>query len=87
VLSAATAGTANAPVVPLPKIVAATRIGNEFTLSFSTLPYFRYQVEASPDLVAWPTFGEVIPGDGTVKTITDDMTGVTKKFFRVRRLP
>jgi hypothetical protein len=59
--------------------------GTQFSLSFLSQPGATYQVEYSDSLAPpdWHPL-QTVPGDGTVKNITDPNATVTTRFYRIR---
>jgi hypothetical protein len=71
---------------PAPQVTALGRTGNDTSLSFTTFPGFSYRFENSNDLTQWFQLGDLIPGDGTVKTATNSSTD-PHGFYRMTRIP
>ena len=69
---------------PAPIIFAPTKVGNGFLLSFQTEPGKTYKVNYADSLTApnWQTLFNV-PGDGSVKTVTNSAPGVAQRFYRL----
>ena len=63
------------------------RTGSVTTLTFSTAPGVRYQVEASTDLVNWLPLGLQQVATGNVLTVEDDSGSALRRFYRVRVQP
>lgn len=71
---------------PGPQITASSRTGNDTSLSFTTFPGFSYRHQYSENLGQWFQLGDLIPGDGTVKSATDSSAS-GRRFYRVGRVP
>lgn len=69
---------------PAPILFAPTRVGGGFVFSFQTEPGKSYSVSASDSLSSpgWQTL-TTISGDGSVKVVTNSVSGVTQRFYRV----
>ena len=69
----------------LPEMLASAVNGDEFTCSFVTIDGKNYKVEFKDSLddANWQTL-QSIPGDGSVKTITNSIYPVPQRFFRLR---
>ncbi|MCX7869290.1 MAG: hypothetical protein N2322_04995, partial [Terrimicrobiaceae bacterium] len=53
-----------------------------FVFSFLTIPNRWYQPQVSTDLQTWSPLGARIAGDGSIKSVTDPVTG-PRRFYRV----
>jgi len=69
---------------PSPTIFAPTKVGNNFMPSFPTEPGKTYTVQYVDSLSSssWQSLSS-IPGDGTVKTVTDSAPGVVQRYYRL----
>jgi PKD repeat protein len=69
----------------LPKILSPALSGDDFTFSFETLVGMNYKVEFKDSLddPGWQTL-QVIPGDGSAKTITNSGSAAPQRFLRLR---
>jgi hypothetical protein len=87
-------GTGNANLVltvnpePLPKIDSVT-VQNGITLSFLSLTNHFYSIEWLTNLLNnnWTTLTSGIPGNATSQTITDPITNVPARFYRLKVIP
>ena len=59
-------------------------VGSDFLLSFDTVPALAYVVQYKDDLTdpAWRVL-ETVPGDGTTKRVTNSMSTVAQRFYRL----
>ena len=66
-------------------IMNATRLGNDFVLSFYTQAGQDYTVEHSASLppLSWSNL-IVVPGNGTLVTVTNYNAPAGQRFYRVR---
>lgn len=74
----------------LPQFAGATAgINGQIQLSFNTLLGQAYQVQFKNDLgdAGWTTLGGIIPGTGSTLTASDDMTGSSRRYYRLLALP
>jgi hypothetical protein len=69
---------------PAPILLAPTKSGNDFVISFSTEPGKAYAVQYADSLEIpnWQSLAPVI-GDGSVKSVTNSAAGVRQRFFRL----
>ena len=69
---------------PAPILFAPARAGTNFVFSLQTEPGKNYTVNYAGSLAAtnWPTL-TTIGGDGTVKTVTNSVSGGTQRFYRL----
>ena len=69
---------------PAPILFAPARVGSGFVFAFQTEPGKSYSVSASDSLSSpgWQTL-TTISGDGSVKVVTNSVSGVTQRFYRV----
>ena len=59
--------------------------GVKFHVEFQTLLGRVYLVESTEDLQAWKAVpGGALSGDGTRRSVTDDITGIARRFYRVK---
>ena len=82
-LTLPTPGTANA----LTEFSAVTRAGNTVTLTFTTTPGLRYQVEMSADLSTWIPLGSEQVAIGSDLTVSDTSASGDHRFYRARISP
>jgi hypothetical protein len=70
---------------PSPILFAPTKVGNNFILWIQTEPGKTYVVQYTDSLAAlnWQNLPS-ITGDGTVKTVTNSVPGITQRFYRLR---
>lgn len=68
-----------------PTVVAASTVP-AVKVSWQSLVGQDYQVWSSPDLSAWSTFGDVIVGDNSIKSVYDTMAPPAQ-FYKVDELP
>jgi hypothetical protein len=73
-------------LLPPPVLTSTSLQGAQMLISFSTLPGLRYQVEYSTALGTWQPLGSVVPGDGSVKSVSDP-AGENRRFYRVTLTP
>jgi hypothetical protein len=71
------------PAGPEVRIVDFSHDGVGFSVSFETDAGASYVVESSSDLVTWNTI-HTVQGDGSVKSYSDPVAGVDRRFYRVR---
>ena len=74
----------------LPQFTGATAGSNgQIQITFNTLPGQTYQVQFKNSLAdaAWTTFGGTVSGIGSPMTVSDDLTGSSQRFYRLRALP
>lgn len=72
-----------------PEILVPTQVGidNGFlTIVFATQPDAMYQIQASDNLINWTNFQSVLVGTGAPAIFSEEITGTTKQFYRVRKL-
>jgi len=69
---------------PAPLLVLLTADGADFTFSFDTVAGVTYlvQFKDSLDDLLWQT-SESVPGDGTLKTVTNSVSSSPQRFFRL----
>ena len=67
-----------------PQIQSPVVTGGNFQLSFATQPGFNYTVEFTESLsiASWQKISPSVPGDGSVKTVSQAVTGASS-FYRV----
>jgi hypothetical protein len=73
------------PAAAAAPTITASVSGTAVQLKFQTQPGSSYTVLYKNSLVGgtWQTLGSAIPGDGTVKTVSDTMTG-SARFYRLQ---
>ena len=73
--------TTNPPVILQPAIV-----GTNFTFSFNSITGITYTAQSNTNLntTNWISF-QVIPGNGSLKTVIQPIAGAAQQFFRVLR--
>jgi hypothetical protein len=88
-MSVPTAGAANFVAnTPPPQLNGIGVSGGQLLFSWQSTPGQVVQVEFSTDLSAgWVPIGDPIGGDGSIKTVTQDVTLAPQGFFRLRILP
>ncbi|HEY5910515.1 MAG TPA: lamin tail domain-containing protein, partial [Verrucomicrobiae bacterium] len=71
-----------------PQLQDISRQGNALTFSFPGVAGQTYQLEYKDDLNAplWMPLGNPIQGDGAMRTVAENMTSSSARFFRVRLL-
>ena len=71
-------------IVPAPMIFTPAKAGNDFIASFQTEPGKTYTAQYVDSLGAldWQSLTP-ISGDGTIKTVTNSVPGVTQRFYRL----
>jgi len=59
-------------------------VGADYLFSFDTVPGLAYIVQYKDDLtdLAWQIL-QTVPGDGTAKTVTNSMSTVSQRFYRL----
>ena len=68
--------------------VTLTRSGNDVVINFPTAQGTHYRVEQTPNLKAWTTLADNIPGTGQTATVVDaGGATATRKCYRVLLLP
>lgn len=75
-----------APAIALPPtLIAGSHSGNTFSVRVATASGFTYYLESSTNLPAgnWTSVSQT-PGDGSVKTLTDNAAADPQRFYRVR---
>jgi hypothetical protein len=72
------------PVLPQSVLLNATRSGTNINISFQTQSGFSYLVQYKNNLTdpSWTPLGSSIPGDGTVKVVSDPNSR-SSRFYRV----
>lgn len=71
---------------PLPvQIQSLLLVGNNCTISFSTISNYLYDVQSRTDMVlgAWSTVISNIPGNDSITNYMDVTAGVPQKFYRI----
>jgi hypothetical protein len=70
--------------IPQPMINLGSPDPNNFSFSFATVSGVTYLVEYKDSLddPIWQTL-QIVPGDGTVKTITDPLSAASQRFYRL----
>jgi len=71
------------PVTFPPPVVVSNRSNNAVTLSWSTEPGLKYQVQRSSDLLAWTDFGGALVGTGGTLRSTIANNSAAQLFFRI----
>jgi hypothetical protein len=68
-----------------PITLSAVRVGNSIQISFPSQSGLTYQIESKNTLLdaTWSPLGSPIPGDGTIKTVSDPL-GVSRHYYRAR---
>lgn len=66
------------------KLEARYAGSNAIALSWPTAPSRSYTVVTSTNLSDWPMTLPAIPGDGTVKSLTNSFTPASRTFYRLR---
>ncbi len=69
------------------RATSVTRVGPDLVLGFTgTLAGRIYQLESSPNLMAWTAIGAPIPATGPTLTLATPLAGDTRRFHRLRVL-
>ncbi len=74
-------------VNPLSPTVTASMSGNSISVHFPTVTGHTYTVQWNSSLTggSWQPLAAGVPGDGTVKTVTDSVAlGVPRRFYRLQ---
>ena len=79
-LTLPTPGTANA----LTEFTEITRAAATVTLTFTTTPGLRYQIEFSDDLATWMPLGSELVAAGDTLTLADSAATGARRFYRAR---
>lgn len=58
-------------------------LGGRFVMQFQSQAGVNYQFQSSEDLLTWLDAGAEIVGDGSVKSLPDDIAAGARRFFRV----
>lgn len=69
-----------------PPSLEASLLEGQMLLSFPSLNGLRYQVQSSTALSGWQPLGQVITGNGTIKSISEAIT-TNRQFYRVTLAP
>ena len=70
---------------PMPVLQAPQRSGNAFSVQVATTSGFTYYLEYTINLTApmWNAAAQ-IPGNGTIKTLTDTTATESRRFYNAR---
>ncbi len=76
-------------VLERPLVTCGPPSGNQLSLTFGTLPGLIYQVEFKNNLddPLWMPLGNNLTGDGNAIQVTDDISTLSQRFYRLRVLP
>jgi hypothetical protein len=77
-------------VVLPPRVTGIDRLpGGNLSLNFQTIPGKKYQLVYKNDLGApsWTPLGNEITAVSDNTTITDDLTGIAQRFYRILVVP
>jgi hypothetical protein len=75
-------------IVPVPVASATATASNAVVVSWSTFPSKTYRLQFKDDLSAtnWLTFGSDVIASGSLLSVTNSISGVLQRFYRVLQL-